>query len=119
MPGLTSYVNSTRVLSAQVGYAILQSKPQGYLTDAQVAAATSADDLIANVNSAVVSPGGESPAQRQNIAKALAVGKQIGDLSDARVQAATGVNDLALTYTWVDQDPNASVTGHLGPNFYG
>lgn len=118
MPGLTSYVNSTRVLSAQVGYAILQSKPQGYLTDTQVQNAASADDLIANVNAAVVAPGAESPAQRQDIAKALAVGKQIGDLSDARVAAATSVNDLAVTYTWVSEDPNASVTGHLGPSFY-
>lgn len=118
MAGLTTYVNSTRQLSAQVGYAILQSKPQGYLSDTQVQNATSADDLIANVNAAVVAPGAESPAQRLNITKALAVGKQIGDLSDARVAAATSVNDLAVTYTWVSEDANASVTGHLGVGIY-
>lgn len=117
MSGLTSYPNSNRTVSAQVGYAILQAGVAGFLTDAQVQAATSADDLIADVNGAVVSPGAEAPAQRLNIARALAEGKALGDLSDARVAAATGVTDLATTYTWVSADP-ATATGHLGPDFY-
>jgi hypothetical protein len=116
MPGLSTYNSAYRQQSADVGYAILQAFVQGYLTNAQVVAATSADDLIAAVNAAAVAPGGESNAQRNSIARALAVGKQLGDLSDARVAAATSANDLALTYTWVSNDPNASVTGHLGVN---
>ena len=116
MPGLNTYNSMFQVQSAQVGYAILQAFVQGYLTNAQVVAATSADDLIADVNAAVVAPGGESNAQRNSITRALALGKALGDLSDARVAAATSANDLALTYTWVSNDPNASVTGHLGTN---
>ena len=117
MSGLATYPTSNRQVSARVGYAILQAGKQGYLTDAGVQSATSADDLIALVNSAVVTPGGESPAQRLDIARAIAEGKALGDLSDARVQAATGVSDLALTYTWVSDDPAAS-NGHLGPDFF-
>jgi hypothetical protein len=79
--------------------------------------ATSAQDLIDDVNAAVVVPGAESPAQRLSIAKAIQEGKNLGDLSDTRVQAATGVSDLALTYTWVSNDPNAS-NGHLGVGIF-
>lgn len=117
MSGLATYPASNRVVSAQVGYAILQAGVAGYLTDLQVQNATSADDLIADVNGAVVVPGAEAPAQRLNIARAIAEGKALGDLSDARVAAATGVNDLATTYTWVSLDP-AAATGHLGPDFF-
>jgi len=116
LSGLTTYTKDNQQTSALVGYAILQAFVQGYLTNAQVVAATSAQDLIDNVNAAVVAPGGESPAQRLAITRALAEGKALGDLSDTRVQAATSANDLALTYTWVSLDPLASVTGHLGPN---
>jgi hypothetical protein len=117
MSGLATYPASNRTVSAQVGYSILQAGVAGFLTDAQVQAATSADDLIADVNGAVVAPGAEAPAQRLNIARALVEGKALGDLSDSRVAAATGVVDLATTYTWVSVDPAAS-NGHLGPDFY-
>ena len=99
-----------------VGYAILQAYVQGYLTNSNVTSAATADELIAIVNAAVVSPGGESFSQRNSIARALKVGQALGDLSDARVAAATSANDLAVTYTWVSDDPAASITGHLGPN---
>lgn len=112
MAGLSTYNSSNQVQSADVGYAILQAGKQSYLTDQQVIDATSADDLIANVNAAVVGPGSESFSQRNSIARALKVGQALGDLSDARVQAATGVTDLA-TKTWVTNDP-AYLTGHLG-----
>lgn len=116
MPGLATYNASNRTLSASVGYAILQAGTQGYLTDAQVVAATSAQDLIDNVNAAVVDPGAASPAQRLSIAKSIQAGKNLGDLSDSRVQAATGVQDLA-SKTWVDSDP--AFPTHLGTNIYG
>lgn len=116
MAGLTTYNQSNRTASADVGYAILQAFVQGYLTNAQVTSAATAQDLIDAVNAAVVRPGAAANAQRNSIVRALGVGKALGDLSDARVAAATSANDLALTYTWVSNDPNASVTGHLGPN---
>jgi len=120
MPGLYSYPNSNRVVSSRVGYAILQAGKQGYLTDALVQSATSAQDLIDDVNAAVVQPGAEAGSgggQRLAIARSIQEGKNLGDLSDSRVQAATGVSDLALTYTWVSDDPNAA-NGHLGVNIF-
>jgi len=116
MAGLTTYTADNRQTSALVGYAILQAYVCGYLTNSNVTGAATADELIAFVNAAVVTPGGESFSQRNSIARALAVGKALGDLSDARVAAATSVNDLAVTYTWVSLDSAASITGHLGPN---
>ena len=64
MAGLSTYLKSMQQQSADVGYAILQAGKQGYLTDAQVVAATTAQDLIDAVNAAVVAPGGESFSQR-------------------------------------------------------
>lgn len=116
MSGLATYPASNRTVSAQVGYSILQAGVQGFLTNTQIQNATSADDLIANVNAAVVAPGAEANSQRLNIARALAEGKALGDLSDSRVQGATSVQTLA-ELTWVDQDP-AYATGHLGPDFF-
>lgn len=115
MAGLSSYNSAFRQQSADVGFAILQAGVQGYLTNSQVVAATSGQDLIDNVNAAVVAPGGESYSQRNSIARAIQEGVNLGDLSATRVQAATSVSDLAQTYTWVSLFP-ASLTGQLGPN---
>lgn len=112
MAGLLTYPSSNQVQSADVGYAILQAGKQGYLTDTLISAATSADDLIADVNAAVVTPGAESLPQRTSIARALKVGQGLGDLSDSRVQGATSVQTLA-ELTWVTNDPSY-LTGHLG-----
>lgn len=114
MSGLATYPTSMRQQSADVGYACLQAGVQGYLNNTTVAAATSADDLIASVNAAVVSPGAESLSQRNSIARALKVGQALGDLSDSRVQGATTPVTLA-ELTWVTNDP-AYATGHLGVN---
>lgn len=114
MSGLANYNQSNRPTSALVGYAVLQAGKQGYLTNTTVAAATSADDLIASVNSAVVSAGAASPAQRNSIARAIKEGQALGDFSDSRVQGATSPTTLA-ELTWVTSDP-AYATGHLGPN---
>lgn len=115
MAGLATYPKAYQQQSADVGFAILQAGVQGYLTNAQVVAATTAQDLIDAVNAAVVAPGAESFSQRNSIARAIAEGKSLGDLSDSRVQAATSVSDLAQTYTWVSNFPG-SLTGQLGPN---
>ena len=96
---------------------MLQAGVAGYLTTAGITAATSADDLIALVNSAVVAPGAESFAQRNSIAKSIQEGKNLGDFSDSRVQSATTPLSLA-ELTWADQDP-AIYTGHLGVNIFG
>jgi len=114
MPGVNTYNDAYQQQSADVGYAILQAGVQGYLDDTTIAAATSADDLIATVNAAVVAPGAESLSQRNSIARALKVGQALGDLSDARVQGATTPVTLA-ELTWVTNDPSYA-TGHLGVN---
>lgn len=114
MAGLTTYNSGMRRVSADVGYAILQAGVQDYLTDAGIAAATGADDLITLVNSAVVPAGSESFSQRNSIARALKEGQYLGDLSDSRVQGATSIQTLA-ELTWVTNDP-AYTTGHLGVN---
>ncbi len=114
MAGLSTYNQANQRVSQDVGYAILQAGVQGYLTTALVTAATSADDLIDDVNAAVVDAGAEADPQRNSIARALKVGQGLGDLSDARVQGATTVQSLA-ELTWVTLDP-AYATGHLGVN---
>lgn len=114
MSGVLTYNSAYQVQSADVGYAILQAGKQGYLTDQQVVDATSLQDLIDDVNAAIVSPGGESLAQRTSITRALTEGGALGDLSSTRIQAATSVSDLA-SKTWVTNDP-AYLTGHLGVN---
>lgn len=117
MPGVLTYPSSERVLSASVGYNILQAGVAGFLTTTTVSAATSADDLIDSVNAAVVAPGAEANAQRLTITRALKVGQALGDLSNSRVQGATTVVSLA-ELTFVTQDP-AYATGHLGVGIYG
>ena len=111
MSGLLTYPSSNRIVSQHVGYAILQAGVQGYLTTALVTAATSAQDLIDDVNAAVVGPGAESFSQRNAIARAIQEGANLGDLSASRVQGATTVQSLA-ELTWVTDDP-AYLTGHL------
>lgn len=118
MAGLYSYGNGTRQLSASVGFALLQAFVQLYLTNANVTGASTAQDLIDAVNSAVVGPGSASGLQRGDIVRAIERGKAIGDLSDARVAAATSVSDLAQTYTWVSEYP-ASANGQLGVGIFG
>jgi hypothetical protein len=118
MAGLNTYPASNRTVSAMVGYALLQAGVAGFLTDVQVAAATSGQDLIDDVNAAVVDAGAEANSQRLSIARSIQEGVNLGDLSTTRVQAATSVSDLALTYTWVSDDP-AAANGHLGVNIFG
>lgn len=99
-----------------VGWAIRQAGVAGYLTDQQVVDATSGQDLIDDVNAAVVAPGAASPAQRLSIARSIQEGVNLGDLSDARVAASTSIADL-VDKTWcTTDDPN---TAHLGVNIYG
>jgi hypothetical protein len=98
-----------------VGYSLRQAGVAGYLTNTQVAAATTAEDLVADVQGAVVTPGAEADAQRQNIIAAIREGARLGDLSDTRIQAATTVEDLVQD-TWASED---TAPGHLGPGIFG
>ncbi len=103
------------MLSASVGYSLRQAGAQDFLTDQQVADATTAEDLVANVLAAVVPAGSEPGAQRINIINAIRRGAALGDLSDTRIQAATTVEGLVQD-TWASEDAS---TAHLGVGIYG
>lgn len=104
------------MVSENVGYALRQAGVQGYLTDSDVTSATSGQDLIDDVNAAVVEAGAEAKAQRLAITRAIQEGVNLGDLSNARVAAATSLADL-VDKTWCTaDDPN---TGHLGVGIFG
>jgi hypothetical protein len=111
MSGLLTYNQSARPTSQLVGLALRQAFIQLFLTNTQVAAATTAQDLIDNVNAAIVGPGSEANGQRESIVRAIREGKALGDLSDARIQAATTVEDLVQD-TWASDLP----ANYLGPN---
>lgn len=112
MSGLLTYRDAERQTSALCGYGVRQAGIQGYLTTAQVTAATTVQDLVDNVNNAVVSPGAEADSQRNSIVRCLKEGAALGDFSDSRIQAATTVESLAQD-TWISDDLS---TGHLGIN---
>lgn len=110
MSGLLTYSQSNRPTSELVGLALRQSFIQLFLTNTQVAAATTAQDLIDAVNATVVGPGSEAGAQRESIVRAIREGKALGDLSDSRIQAAATVEDLVQN-TWASE----LRAGILGP----
>ena len=110
MSGLNTYHQSFRVQSQLVGLALRQADVQNYLTDAQVVAATTAEDLVSAVNGARVAPGAAAEAQRQSIVAAIREGARLGDLSNARIQAATTVEGLVQD-TWASDFPST----YLGP----
>ena len=116
MSGLTTYNAGNRVLSEHVGWALRQAGVQGYLTDSNVTSAATGQDLIDDVNAAVVDAGAEANAQRLNITKAIQRGVDLGDLSASRVAAATSLADL-VDKTWCTNDD--PLTGHLGVGIYG
>lgn len=100
MSGLATLHEDARKLSALTGYGVRQAGIDVLLTDAQVVAATTVADLIANVEAAVVHE--EFYNQKLQTIKALRVGAMQGEYSDARIQAATTVAGLALE-TWLSQ----------------
>lgn len=112
MSGLATYNQANRQTSALCGYAVRQAGVQGYLTTAQVTAATTVQDLVDDVNGAVVDAGAEANGQRESIVRALQRGAALGDFSDSRIQGATTAESLAQL-TWMSDD---TATGHLGPN---
>lgn len=114
MSGLLTYRDAERETSQLAGFGIRQAGIQQYLTDANVVAATTVQDLINNVNAAVVSPGAADPSQRQSIVRSLSEAAALGDLSDARIQAATTVVGLS-NLTWASETPDSYLGVNLVP----
>lgn len=99
-------------LSSLAGYGVRQAGVVGALTDAQVVAATSAEDLIADLDSVPATVHSEYEFTALNAQRALARGDAIGDFSDTRVAASTGYENLAEKTNAADE---ANDLGHLGP----
>lgn len=114
MAGLNTYRDAERQTSQLAGFGIRQAGIQSYLTDANVVAATTVEDLVANVEAAVVPPGSADPSQRQSIVRSLREAAALGDLSDARIQAATTVVGLS-NLTWASDFPNDYLGINLVP----
>ncbi len=110
MSGLLTYNQSLRPTSQLVGLSLRKAYINLFLTNTQVANATTAEDLVDDVNAAIVGPGSEAGALRESIVRAIREGAAIGDLSDARIQAATTVEDLVQD-TWASDFPAT----YLGP----
>jgi hypothetical protein len=101
--------------SAMNGYTVRRAGIDGILTNAQVIAATSAEDLEAIVEAGL--PGtihSEYEVEQINTDRALKFGDALGDFSDTRVAAATSVEDLAEKTNAADETD----LGHLGPQLF-
>lgn len=101
--------------SAMNGYGIRRAGTVGILTNAQVIAATSAEDLEVIVEAGL--PGtihSEYEVEQLNTDRALKFGDALGDFSDTRVAAATSVEDLAEKTKAADE----SDLNHLGPQLF-
>jgi len=101
--------------SAMNGYGVRRAGVIGIITDAQVVAATSAEDLEVIVEAGL--PGtihSEYEVEQFNTDRALKFGDALGDFSDTRVAAATGYEDLA------EKTEAASETdlAHHGPQLF-
>lgn len=92
--------------SRLVGQNLRFAKEGGYLTDQNVADATTDDSLKANILAAVVHADAEPPKGRVN--KIIETGDDDGTLNDTDVQAATTVFGLANSATH-------SAPGKIGP----
>ena len=114
MSGLLTYNQSFRPTSQLVGFDLRKAGVLGYLTNTQVANATTAEDLVDDVNAAIVDPGAEAGQLRQVIVRSIREGAALGDLSDARIQAATTVEGLVQD-TWASDFP----TTYTGPTLLG
>jgi hypothetical protein len=94
MSGLLTYSQSARVQSQLVGLGLRQAGIQGYLTNTQVSNATTAEDLVDDVNAAIVGPGAEAGAQRESIVRAIREGAALVE----GLVADTWASELPSTY---------------------
>lgn len=79
--------------SALAGHQIRKATNMNFLSSAQVQAATSVDDLQANILAA--SAHADEIDEQKVINDGLTLAESLGDLTSAIVQAATSVEDLA------------------------
>lgn len=103
-----------RELSSFAGYGLRQAGVASLLSTAQVTAATSAQDLVADLDSIPGTAHSELEEVALNAQRAIQFGAAIGDFSAARVQAATTVESLVQD-TELSNEQDA---GHLGPQLF-
>lgn len=98
------------VLSSEAGYGVRQAGVAGLITDAQVVAAGSAEELETILDTIPGIVHAENEFTALNAQRALARGDAIGDFTDARVAASTGYENLAEKTNAADETD----LGHLG-----
>lgn len=98
-------------LSQLAGYGVRRAGVVGILTNAQVIAATSAEDLEALALAPPAIVHAEYEVEALMTDRSLKFGDALGDFSDSRVAAATSVEDLAEKTSAVDESDLA----HQGP----
>lgn len=103
--------NEYEALSALAGYGVRQAGVAGLITDAEVAAATSAEDLVEDLDSFPSTSHIENEFTALNAQLALKRGDALGDFSDSRIAAATTPQEVSLLTTAADEADLA----HLGP----
>lgn len=111
MAAQTGLHASEQPTSQRIGFNLRRAGVLGLYTNTQIAAATSIDDLITNINAAVVHES-NVPFKQQAI-RALRFGKANGDLSDSRVQGVATYEELADLTELANNSDNSL----LGPMF--
>lgn len=82
-------VDSSRLM----GHNIRRCDPLGFLTAAEVQAASTVDDLITTIQNKT-DLHADTEGWRTQAERALTISEALGDLTDAEVAAATSVEDL-------------------------
>lgn len=98
-------------LSSLAGYGVRQAGIVGTLTNAQVVAAATAEELVAILDTVPGTVHAEYEFSALNSQRSLQRGDAIGDFSDTRVAASTSVENLAEKTNAADEND----LGHLGP----
>lgn len=98
-------------LSSLAGYGVRAAGVAGLLSDAEVAAATSAESLVTDLDSFPGTSHIENEFTSLNAQLALKRGDALGDFSDSRIAAATTVEEVASLTTAEDEADQR----HLGP----
>lgn len=99
------------IISAISGYGVREAGVLGALTNAQVVAATSAEDLVTDLDTPPGTVHAEYDFLVLNAQRSLQVGDALGDFSDARIAACTTVEEVAELTTAADE----SSLDHVGP----
>lgn len=113
MPANLLLHEDARQLSALEGGNIRRTGVEGLLTSAQVVAATTAEDLVTDIETNQASGLVHEETYQDSLQsiKAIRVGAALGDQSDAKIQAATSVPDLVANTFAADETDQT----HIGP----